>query len=109
MVDPTVLVMPMVRAPRFLQYLRALRVSAVSPDWEIKKQTSSLKIGVCLSKKSDAKSSMTGSSVSSSRRALQAIAEWYDVPQPMRSKRRHLLISGMNSLMPPKVITSCND
>merc|ERR1719209_1585253 len=42
MVDPTVLVMPMIRAPLDLQYLRAPKVSAVSPDCEIKKQTSSL-------------------------------------------------------------------
>ena len=43
MVEPTVLVIPMMRAPLDLQYLRADKVSAVSPDWEIKKHTSSLK------------------------------------------------------------------
>merc|ERR1719357_2231530 len=32
MVDPTVLVMPTMRAPRLLQYRRAFKVSAVSPD-----------------------------------------------------------------------------
>lgn len=42
MVEPTVLVIPTMRAPRCLQYLNALSVSAVSPDWDIKKQTSSL-------------------------------------------------------------------
>ena len=62
-----------------------------------------LKIGVFLSKKSDAKSNITGSSVNSSRRALDAMAEWYEVPQPINNKRRHLLISGMKSLIPPKV------
>lgn len=36
------------------------------PDWLIKKQTSSLKTGVCLSRKSLASSTITGSSVSSS-------------------------------------------
>ena len=36
------------------------------PDWLIKKQTSSRNIGVCLSKKSLANSTMTGNSVSSS-------------------------------------------
>ena len=139
MVEPTVLVIPTMRAPRCLQYLNALSVSAVSPDWDMKKQTSSLnleifwnsywwfidihnlhiinskikvmyrkfiiylKIGVFLSKKSDAKSNITGSSVNSSRRALDAMAEWYEVPQPINNKRRHLLISGMKSLIPPKV------
>ena len=101
------LVIPTIREPRALQYLRALRVSAVSPDWEMKKHTSSLKkemvkgkmkkeiqiayifhqysqdlkqtfylkIGVFLSRKSDAKSSITGSSVNSSSNALDAMAE----------------------------------
>ena len=31
MLEPTTLVMPTMRAPRDLQYLRAMRVSAVSP------------------------------------------------------------------------------
>ena len=44
MVEPTVLVIPTMRAPRCLQYLNALRVSAVSPDWDMKKQTSSLNL-----------------------------------------------------------------
>ena len=74
--DPTVFVIPTVSAPRFLQYLRAIRVSAVSPDCEMKKQTSSRKIGVFLSKKSEASSSMTGNSVISSISCLVAIQEW---------------------------------
>ncbi len=28
---------------------------------------------------------------------LVAMAEWYEVPQPINNKRRHLLISGMKS------------
>ena len=105
------LVMPTTKAPRDLQYLRAFRVSAVSPvrgseeegrvgrsegegengrevegqgqeqglfdthigalmsspDWLMKNTTSSLKMGVDLSRKSDANSTTTGSSVSSSK------------------------------------------
>ena len=94
MVEPTVLVTPRIRAPRALQYLqtseidqyynsnlkyrhlRAPRVSAVSPDWEMKKQTSSLKMGVFRSRKSEARSTMTGSSVSSSSSCREAMAEW---------------------------------
>ena len=38
----------------------------VLPDWLMKKVTSSLKIGVLRSRKSDASSTITGSSVSSS-------------------------------------------
>lgn len=40
--------------------------ATLSPDWLIKKQTSSLKTGVIRSRKSLASSTMTGSSVSSS-------------------------------------------
>lgn len=36
-VDPTVLVTPTIKAPRCLQYLRAIKVSAVSPAIEKKK------------------------------------------------------------------------
>ncbi len=53
-------------------HFKAESVSAVSPDCEIKKHTSSRKIGVLLSKKSDDKSTMTGSSVSSSSICLLA-------------------------------------
>ena len=53
-----------------------MRVSAVSPDCEMKKQTSSLKMGVLLSRKSEARSTMTGSSVSSSSSWREAMAEW---------------------------------
>ena len=76
MVEPTVLVIPITRAPRSLQYLRAARVSAVSPDWEMKTHASSRNIGVFLSRKSEAKSAITASWVSSSSSCLEAIAEW---------------------------------
>ena len=44
MVDPTVLVIPTIRAPLCLQYRKAFNVSAVSPDWDMKKHTSSLNV-----------------------------------------------------------------
>ena len=59
-----------------LQALSAFKVSAVSPDCEMKKHTSSLKTGVSRSKNSEAKSNITGNSVSSSSKALVAMAEW---------------------------------
>ena len=42
-------------------------MSAVSPDWEMKMQVSSLKMGVFLSRKSEARSTITGIWVISSR------------------------------------------
>ena len=91
------LVIPTVSAPLCLQYLKAFSVSAVSPgegkdlkhsiktittcdasdligqelpDCDIKKTTSSRNIGVVLSRKSEANSTTTGSSVSSSNNCL---------------------------------------
>ncbi len=58
--DPTVLTTPRQRAPRSKQYRRARMVSAVSPDCETKTQTSSRKMGVLRSKKSEASSTETG-------------------------------------------------
>jgi len=63
---PTVFVIPTHKAPRFLQYSNASNVSAVSPDCDTKKHVSSLKIGVDLSKKSEANSMQTGKVVNSS-------------------------------------------
>lgn len=45
-------------------------MEVILPDWLMKKQTSSLKTGVLRSKKSLASSTMTGSSVCSSRICL---------------------------------------
>ncbi|CAD6226454.1 GSCOCG00005831001-RA-CDS [Cotesia congregata] len=59
-----------------MTYRNAISVSAVSPDCEIKKQTSSRNTGVFLSKKSDASSTITGNSVNSSRSWRVATAEW---------------------------------
>ena len=67
--DPTVFVIPTQRAPLSRQYRKAKIVSAVSPDWDTKTQTSSRKMGVLLSKKSDANSMDTGISVNSSNTA----------------------------------------
>ena len=67
MVEPTVLVIPRQRAPRSRQYLKARIVSAVSPDCDTNTHTSSLNIGVFLSKKSLANSTETGISVNSSK------------------------------------------
>ena len=75
MAEPTVLTMPTQRAPRSLAYCIALRVSAVSPDWEMKTQVSSLKKGHWRSRTSEASSRVTGSSVSSSMSCLTAMAE----------------------------------
>ena len=75
MVEPTVLVTPIISAPRTLQYLRADSVSAVSPDWEMKKQASSRKMGVLRSRKSEARSTITGIWVNSSSNCLVAMAE----------------------------------
>jgi hypothetical protein len=69
MEEPTVLVTPTQRAPRSMQYLMARIVSAVSPDWEMKTQTSSRKMGHLRSKKSLANSVETGISVNSSKMA----------------------------------------
>ena len=51
-----------------------------------------LKIGVLLSRKSDARSIMTGSSVSSSSSCLVAIAEWKLVPQAIINNLRKLIL-----------------
>ena len=76
MVEPTVFVIPITSAPRSLQYLRAASVSAVSPDWEMKKHASSRNIGVLRSRKSEATSTITGSWVNSSNSCREAMAEW---------------------------------
>ena len=51
---PTVLTTPKHKAPLSKQYLIAKMVSAVSPDWDTKMATSSLKTGVFRSRKSEA-------------------------------------------------------
>ena len=58
-----------------LQTLSAFKVSAVSPDCEMKMHTSSLKTGVSQSKNSEAISIITGNWVSSCIKALVATAE----------------------------------
>lgn len=67
MLVPTTFVTPTHRAPLSRQYLRAISVSAVSPDWLTKKQTSSRKMGDLRSKKSLASSATAGISTSSSK------------------------------------------
>ena len=103
--DPTVFVIPTIRAPRDSQYRIAASVSAVSPDCEMKKQTSSRKTGHSRSRKSDATSTMTGSSVVSSSHCRVAMAELYDVPHAMKRSRRHRFIVAMWSVRPPS--TTC--
>jgi hypothetical protein len=67
--DPTVLVIPRHNALRSRQYFKASIVSAVSPDCDTKTHTSSRNIGIFLSKKSLASSTLIGNSVNSSKTA----------------------------------------
>ena len=70
--DPTVLVMPTQSAPRSRASSRLRRVSAVSPLCDRKMHVSFLKMGVGLSRRSDASSMDTGICTSFSRTGRQA-------------------------------------